>query len=188
MKSLIGRAAAIALFVFASQSALARDLGYDPKADPFEQYHAAIELAEREHKLVLVIAGGDWCTWCHVLDRFVSNDDEVERRLHEPTSASTTITTCSSRNCRRPLARHTSGSFRPSGKFSRRSPRRNWKRERRDTTSKHSSISSRIGKRKPIRRRLGASPLDEACVPKAHGYDIRARLSPHALRGESRWQ
>jgi hypothetical protein len=83
MKSLIGRAAAIALFVFASQSALARDLGYDPKADPFEQYHAAIELAEREHKLVLVIAGGDWCTWCHVLDRFVSNDDEVERRLHE---------------------------------------------------------------------------------------------------------
>lgn len=83
MRRIIGRAAAIIVFAFASQGALAGDLGYDPKADPFEQYHAAIERAESEHKLVLVIAGGDWCRWCHVLERFVSNDAEVERRLHE---------------------------------------------------------------------------------------------------------
>lgn len=83
MRSIFGRAAAIILFVVAAQGALARDLGYDPKADPFEQYHAAIERAEREHKLVLVIAGGDWCRWCHVLERFVSNDAEVEQRLDE---------------------------------------------------------------------------------------------------------
>jgi hypothetical protein len=58
-------------------------LGYDPQADPFEQYHEAIEIAQRDSKLVLVIAGGDWCSWCYVLDRFVKGDAEVERRLHD---------------------------------------------------------------------------------------------------------
>jgi hypothetical protein len=59
------------------------NLGYDPQADPFEQYHEAIEIAQRDNKLVLVIAGGDWCSWCYVLDRFVKGDAEVERRLHD---------------------------------------------------------------------------------------------------------
>lgn len=59
------------------------NLGYDPKADPFEQYHEAIEIAQRENKLVLVIAGGDWCSWCYVLDRFVKGDAEVTTRLHD---------------------------------------------------------------------------------------------------------
>lgn len=83
MRRALGRAAAIVLFAFAAHCAVAKDLGYDPKADPFEQYHDAIERAEREHKLVLVIAGGDWCRWCHVLEHFVTNDADVEKRLHE---------------------------------------------------------------------------------------------------------
>src|SRR5690606_11009571 len=83
MRNTIGRLAAIAVLALAAQSGAARDLGYDPKADPFEQYHEAIERAEREHKLVLVIAGGDWCRWCHVLEGFVANDADVAQRLHE---------------------------------------------------------------------------------------------------------
>ncbi len=59
----------------------ARDLGYDPQADPFEQYQQAIAAAEASNKLVLIIAGGDWCRWCYVLDRFVERNDEVERSL-----------------------------------------------------------------------------------------------------------
>jgi hypothetical protein len=58
-------------------------LGYDPQADPFEQYHESLVLAERQNKLVLVIAGGDWCRWCYVLERFVASDADVERGLHE---------------------------------------------------------------------------------------------------------
>ena len=69
--------------IVALTSACAASLGYDPKADPFEEYHAAIALAEEQNKLVLVIAGGDWCRWCYVLDRFVANDPEVDRRLHD---------------------------------------------------------------------------------------------------------
>jgi len=63
----------------------ARDerLGYDPSADPFEQYRAAIEQAKTEHKLVLVIAGGDWCHWCHALNRFVTTNSDVDTALHD---------------------------------------------------------------------------------------------------------
>lgn len=78
--------ALLAVLIAASSHAAVKsneDLGYDPKADPFEQYHEAIALAEQQNKLVLVIAGGDWCRWCHVLDRFVSNDAEVHARLEE---------------------------------------------------------------------------------------------------------
>lgn len=74
--------ALVALFISTSASAAAT-LGYDPKADPFEQYHEAIALAEQQDKLVLIIAGGDWCSWCHVLERFVSKDAEVQRSLHD---------------------------------------------------------------------------------------------------------
>lgn len=60
-----------------------RDLGYDPGADPFEQYHEAVEQAQAQRKLVLIIAGGDWCRWCHVLNRFVSGNDDVESALND---------------------------------------------------------------------------------------------------------
>lgn len=83
MRRIIGRAAAVLVFALAAQGAVAHSLGYDPKADPFEQYHEAIERAQREHKLVLVIAGGDWCRWCHVLERFVADDADVEEQLHQ---------------------------------------------------------------------------------------------------------
>lgn len=82
MKTLL-KGVLLILFSFASQYGFAKDLGYDPEADPFEQYHEAIEQAQRENKLVLVIAGGDWCRWCHVLEQLLASDREVETRLHE---------------------------------------------------------------------------------------------------------
>lgn len=76
------RAMCIACLFFATQ-AFAGNLGYDPKADPFEQYHAAIAQAEAQHKLVLVVAGGDWCRWCYALDRFVKRNSDVESHLQD---------------------------------------------------------------------------------------------------------
>jgi hypothetical protein len=72
--------AACALLGMAAQAAT---LGYDPKADPFEQYHEAVASAAVQGKLVLVIAGGDWCTWCHRLDRFLDRNDDVRLRLED---------------------------------------------------------------------------------------------------------
>lgn len=79
-----GLLAAWALAVLGSltvQPAHGRDLGYDPGADPFERYHEAIATAATENKLVLVIAGGDWCSWCHTLDRFLARNEDVQRSL-----------------------------------------------------------------------------------------------------------
>ncbi len=59
------------------------NLGYDPGADPFDQYHQAIAQASAENKLVLIIAGGDWCHWCHVLSRFMNRNTDVEAELND---------------------------------------------------------------------------------------------------------
>ena len=81
------RLAACLLLVTASAHAAATNptegLGYDPGADPFEQYQSAVAQAAAQNKLVLVIAGGDWCRWCHVLNRFVTKNSDVEIALHD---------------------------------------------------------------------------------------------------------
>jgi hypothetical protein len=76
-------AAAMTASLLAGTHVNATSLGYDPKADPFEQYQDAVAQAEAQHKLVLVIAGGDWCRWCHVLSRFVSSNADVEAALED---------------------------------------------------------------------------------------------------------
>lgn len=73
---------ALVLMLLGSAS-VAADLGYDPQADPFEQYQAAVKEAQTSNKLVLIVAGGDWCRWCHVLNRFVNSNEDVEARLNE---------------------------------------------------------------------------------------------------------
>jgi hypothetical protein len=74
--------ACVALAAFGTTT-LAANLGYDPKVDPFEQYHEAIAQAQAQNKRVLVIAGGDWCRWCHVLNRFIEDNPDIEHGLEE---------------------------------------------------------------------------------------------------------
>ena len=76
-------AAVMMVAAMGAQNSSAANLGYDPQADPFEQYHDAIAAAKAEGKLVLVIAGGDWCRWCHVLNKFVKSNDDVRERLDD---------------------------------------------------------------------------------------------------------
>jgi hypothetical protein len=76
-------AIALAVSLLSCSIGQAADLGYDPQADPFEQYHDAVAQAQAEHKLVLIVAGGDWCTWCHALSRFVERNADVDTKLHD---------------------------------------------------------------------------------------------------------
>lgn len=76
-------AAALVASSVASSNSGTANLGYDPQADAFDQYHKAVAQAEAQHKLVLVIAGGDWCRWCHVLNRFVTRNADVESALND---------------------------------------------------------------------------------------------------------
>jgi thioredoxin-related protein len=61
----------------------AEDLGYDPKANPFDGLASAVKRADAEHKLVLLIAGGDWCVWCHYLHAFLADNRDLDAALHE---------------------------------------------------------------------------------------------------------
>ena len=56
---------------------------YDAQRDPNADGREALRLAEDTQRKVLVEVGGDWCSWCHVLDRFIKAHPDVETRLHE---------------------------------------------------------------------------------------------------------
>ena len=59
------------------------DLGYQPNSNPLDRLRAAQSVAVDEDKKILIIAGGDWRSWCHILDKFLSSNDDVNAALHD---------------------------------------------------------------------------------------------------------
>lgn len=47
---------------------------FDPTRDPQRDVWAAIDVARTQHKRILLDVGGEWCGWCHVLDRTLASD------------------------------------------------------------------------------------------------------------------
>ena len=60
-----------------------KDIGYDPRANAFEQRDAAVAEAAAADKLVLLISGGDWCSWCHYLAAFLEHEEAIDAALHD---------------------------------------------------------------------------------------------------------
>lgn len=58
-------------------------LGYDPDADPFDLLNTAQVEARNEGKLVLLMAGGDWCIWCHYLNAFLHDNADIHNALED---------------------------------------------------------------------------------------------------------
>jgi len=50
---------------------------FDPARDPADDLATAKVEAQRAGKRIILDVGGEWCTWCHILDRFVEGDAEV---------------------------------------------------------------------------------------------------------------
>ncbi|TNF92208.1 MAG: DUF255 domain-containing protein [Gammaproteobacteria bacterium] len=57
--------------------------GYDANRNPNADGRAALKLAKETNRRVLIEVGGDWCSWCHILDRFIRDHPTVQSRLHE---------------------------------------------------------------------------------------------------------
>jgi len=51
---------------------------YDPRRDPEKDLAAAGEEARKSNKNIFVVVGGDWCSWCHTLDRFFHEHPDLE--------------------------------------------------------------------------------------------------------------
>lgn len=54
---------------------------FDASRDATADVQQALSLAQGQRKMVFVDVGGEWCTWCHIFDRFVSSRAEVQKAL-----------------------------------------------------------------------------------------------------------
>lgn len=66
---------AVALWV--APVAYAQDMKFDPARDAARDVALAVDAASAQGRNVLVDVGGEWCIWCHYLDRFFATDAEA---------------------------------------------------------------------------------------------------------------
>jgi len=76
------------LFSISTQAALSAELPlyslhYDPGRDAMQDGRDAIKLATETHRRILIEVGGDWCKWCHLLDRFLTKHPDIKNQLHQ---------------------------------------------------------------------------------------------------------
>ncbi len=55
---------------------------YNPSADATADIEKAVKLADKEHKFVLIQAGGNWCVWCLRFNKFVTEDLQIDSLVH----------------------------------------------------------------------------------------------------------
>lgn len=72
---------AVALLTAAPQAA--RYAGYDPKRDPAKDLEAAVVEAQRDNKRILLVIGGEWCSWCHILENYLKANDDVRKTWND---------------------------------------------------------------------------------------------------------
>jgi thioredoxin-related protein len=56
---------------------------YNEKADPETQLRDAISAAQKSNKRILMEVGGEWCKWCHYLDTFFENNQDITAFLQK---------------------------------------------------------------------------------------------------------
>ncbi|HEY3584774.1 MAG TPA: thioredoxin family protein, partial [Casimicrobiaceae bacterium] len=67
---------ALTLVVFGASAADLPDI-FDPARDAAADVARAVAMAKAQGKRVIVDVGGEWCSWCHILDRFIAANDDV---------------------------------------------------------------------------------------------------------------
>jgi thioredoxin-related protein len=68
-----------------SLGASAQDLPakFDPQRDAAKDVRTATAMAKVQGKRVIVDVGGEWCKWCHFLDKFIEATPEVKTTLEK---------------------------------------------------------------------------------------------------------
>ena len=56
---------------------------YDPARDPFVDLEQAVAEAGKTNKHILLEVGGEWCSWCHILDDYLQEKTEVANVLQQ---------------------------------------------------------------------------------------------------------
>jgi thioredoxin-related protein len=68
-------------FAAGAQSPL--EMKYDPKADPKADFQAALARASKDGRNVLMDVGGEWCGWCHRMDKFIAEHEELRTLIEK---------------------------------------------------------------------------------------------------------
>lgn len=56
---------------------------FDPSRNPFEDLKSAVGIATESNKRIILDVGGEWCIWCHRIDAFMHNTEEIKSLLEE---------------------------------------------------------------------------------------------------------
>jgi thioredoxin-related protein len=56
---------------------------FDPAKDPAKDVEAAIAGATKNGKRILLDVGGEWCSWCHKLDKFFQDNKDVSEFMQK---------------------------------------------------------------------------------------------------------
>jgi len=76
------------LLVILLQNAFAEPLpaysvAYDANRNVMQDGRDAIKLAKATNRRILIEVGGNWCKYCHILDRFFNENAEIKKQLHQ---------------------------------------------------------------------------------------------------------
>ena len=52
---------------------------FDPMRDPAHDLETALRMARATRRRVLAEVGGEWCTWCHIMDRFFAANPDLAK-------------------------------------------------------------------------------------------------------------
>ena len=66
-----------------SAQSLQENNKFDPDRNPASDLKAAVELAKSTNKKIILDVGGEWCIWCHRIDAFMHNTEEVKSLLEK---------------------------------------------------------------------------------------------------------
>jgi len=50
---------------------------FDPAKDPEKDVQSAVAIATKTGQRILLDVGGEWCSWCHKLDKFFQDNKDV---------------------------------------------------------------------------------------------------------------
>ena len=56
---------------------------FDPLRDPFKDLELAIKEAKETNRRIILDIGGEWCIWCHRIDDFIEENEELKSFLNE---------------------------------------------------------------------------------------------------------
>lgn len=67
----------VATMLLLAQTTQAPEPKFDPSRDAAKDIDAAVAEAKRAGKHVILDVGGEWCGWCHALDRYFREHPQI---------------------------------------------------------------------------------------------------------------